>query len=191
MVVRKFRFRFSLRTMLLVATALCIGPGGWIVYKRNQTEAHRHAKQELEKLRINFATCLNLQGTQSGPRPNQPAWERVLFGDDLSEQGNVVFLFAIKDSTILDESLCHCRELPNLFCLHLKQSSITDEGLSRCEALSQLEMLDLAETQISDAGLAHLVGLANLRKLDLRGTRVTGEGISNLQRALPRLEIYR
>lgn len=92
MVKRKFRFRFTLRTILLVITALCIGPGGWIAQKRDQTEAHRHARQELERLRVNFGSCVFASGDQEGPRPYQPAWERLLFGDDLSSQGNVVFL---------------------------------------------------------------------------------------------------
>ena len=49
--------------------------------------------------------------------------------------------------------------------------------------------LGLGDTQVSD--LSALKGLTNLERLYLEGTRVSDEAISDLQKALPSLEISR
>ncbi len=51
--------------------------------------------------------------------------------------------------------------------------------------------LNLSETIVGDDCLGHLKNLPDLQRLDLRGTRVTDDGITRLQKALPRLEVFR
>jgi hypothetical protein len=71
------------------------------------------------------------------------------------------------------------------------QCAITDAGLAHLERLNSLKDLQLDDTDVSDAGLAHLRGMTELLKLCISHTRVTDNGILELERALPRLRIYR
>jgi hypothetical protein len=68
---------------------------------------------------------------------------------------------------------------------------ITDAGLAHLEGLNSLRDLQLDDTGVSDAGLAHLRGMTGLRKLCISLTRVTDNGVLELERALPRLWIFR
>ena len=48
----------------------------------------------------------------------------------------------------------------------------------------------LSDTQITDAGLVHLQGLTKLASLSLPFIQVTDAGIAELQKTLPKCEIY-
>lgn len=90
-----------------------------------------------------------------------------------------------------DEGLVWVERMHKLATLDLSETSITDAGLARMQKLTGLLRLDLGGTRISDAGLGHLKGLTHLRWLNLHKTLVTDAGVSDLQRALPGVEIIR
>ena len=57
--------------------------------------------------------------------------------------------------------------------------------------IQHLKLLVLPDTLVTDAHLATLEGLDQLEALDLRGSSVTDAGVKKLQKALPKLKIYR
>lgn len=92
---------------------------------------------------------------------------------------------------ITDASLANLRGLTNLARLHLEKTEVTDAGLINLKGLTSLTYLNLYGTQISDAGLGNLIALTNLRHLYLWQTKASDAGVSDLQKALPKLEISR
>jgi internalin A len=117
----------------------------------------------------------------------------------------------LSGTNITDAGLEHLKGLTALRHIKLQSTQITDAGLANLAGLTKLEELYLYGTKITDAGLMHLKNLRQLRYLDLRGTKVNGgglqhlnnlisletlaippakSGVSNLQQALPQVQIF-
>jgi mono/diheme cytochrome c family protein len=92
---------------------------------------------------------------------------------------------------ITDAGLPNIQGLTNLARLHLEKTDITDAGLVYLKGLVGLSYLNLYSTAVTDSGLEHLKGLTNLKHLYLWQTKVTDAGATNLQKALPKLDISR
>lgn len=178
------RFRYSLRTLLLIMVAVCVVMG-WFTARMKEARRQQAA----------VATIVSLSGLviyddqpddlAAAPTPSPvPAWLRNLLGDDFFR--TAVHVVAFNDATM--EAV---PELPEIRRLDFVGSPATDAGLLHARALSRLEELNLSDTQITDAGLEHLKGLPRLRQLCLRGTSVTDKGVKGLQQALPNCEIER
>jgi hypothetical protein len=75
--------------------------------------------------------------------------------------------------------------------LDLHNTKITDAGMVHLKGLTQLTGLSLWGTKVTDAGLANLRGLSQLRDIDLNGTEVTDAGAKDLEKALPKVKIWR
>ena len=45
-------YQFSLRTLLVGMTVLCLGPGGYVAYQQNKAKRQRGATEALEKLGV-------------------------------------------------------------------------------------------------------------------------------------------
>lgn len=90
-----------------------------------------------------------------------------------------------------DETLAQVGRLRHVTNLDLDRTAITDAGLAHLEGLTSLRSLRISDTRVGDAGLAHLKGMTHLSGLFIARTRVTDEGVLGLERALPRLRVYR
>jgi len=178
------RFRYSLRTLLLVMAAVSIVMG-WFTARMKEARRQQAA----------VATIVSLSGLviyddqpddlADAPTPSRvPRWLRNRLGDDFFR--TAVHVVAFNDATM--EAV---PELPEIRRLDFVGSPATDAGLAYASGLSRLEELNLSDTHITDAGLKHLTGLTRLRRLCLRGTSVTDEGVRRLQQALPHCEIER
>lgn len=119
------------------------------------------------------------------------------------------------DTPINDASLAHLKGLTELRALGLEKTRVRGKGLGELKDLMRLEelllrgseistgftrhlkafprlrLLDLSSTTVGDGELQHLHGLSGLDRLILIRTRVTDEGVKKLEKALPRLSIYR
>ncbi len=73
--------------------------------------------------------------------------------------------------------------------LDLLNTAVTDAGLEHLVGLTRLQRLNLGYTGVSDTGLKRLKGLTELRSLGLARTSVTDAGVSDLQKALPKVNI--
>ncbi|MDB6122454.1 MAG: hypothetical protein JWQ71_1447 [Pedosphaera sp.] len=92
---------------------------------------------------------------------------------------------------VTDAGLQNVGGLTNLVTLHLEHTKISDAGLANLKNLSHLAYLNLFDTPVTDKGLEQLKGLSNLKHLYVWQTKVTDQGVTDLQKALPKVQIYR
>ena len=163
LIMKKRRFQFGLRTLLLAMAAVGLLIGLVLIPAINRMQRKRITR----------------------PFVPHRVWVGFAADDSIAVHCN--------DPQFDDARLRQLRgNLTGLDCLtHLKLSNtkITDASLSLVGSLSTLRYLDLENTQVSDAGLRHLAGLKNLDGLKLRNTAVTEAGVTALQIELPHTEI--
>src|SRR6185436_7599181 len=158
-------YQFSLRTMLVGVTLMCVGPGGYLVYQQ------RLAKREEDAVKI----LGQLPANQLYTRPD---WLRTLLARRTA--GHVVGV-GLRSRETQDTDLPPLAELSELVWLDLTDTKVTDQGLVHLTGLTKLKQLRLDETQVSDAGLVHLAKLKRLTMVNLYRTEVTDEGVKKLQ----------
>ena len=168
-------FQFSLRTLLVVVTLICVGPGGYLVYEQ------RLAKREEDAVKT-------LSRSPANQLYTRPHWLRTLLARRTA--GHVVGI-GLRSRETQDSDLPPLAELSELVWLDLTDTKVTDQGLMHLTGLTRLERLRLDETQVTNKGLVHLAKLKRLTTLNLYRTQVTDEGVKKLQAALPDLEIIR
>lgn len=195
---RKRWYQFSLLTLLLLTTAIAIGPGGWVLYEQGRARRQKRA----------VALLLTTGGEVYARR----VWHWSLLERDapgkvvgialrdrqttdplaapLADLVDLVWL-NLNDTQITDAGLAHISGLTRIKRLRLDETAVTDVGLAHVAKLKSLEMLNLSRTPVTDAGLVHLAALTNLKELNLARTNVTDAGVAELQKALPKLEISR
>jgi hypothetical protein len=206
---RRRWFQYSLRTLLVLMLAACIGMG-WIAMKRQQARRGREAAEAIERL----GGKVFWSNADSPEESGAWAWLRKLLGDDLFVHPDDVVIHSraqviadaglehlkgltqletlyIDSDQITDAGLQHLQGLTHLRDLMLVNTQVSDSGLAHLRGLTQLQGLSLDSTQVTDAGLEHLKGLARLRELDLQGTQVSDNGVGELQQALPNCRISR
>jgi len=168
-------FQFSLRTLLVVLTVLCLGPGGYVAYEQGKVRKQQGAVAAIERLG-------GYVFYDERP-PRRLGLTRVILGDDTVGNVNGVDFNPLKTENrkITDADLRHLRSFPLLDHLVLKNCrQITDGGLAELSGLPNLRYLYLNDTPVTDAGLVHLAGLGNLEELSLTHTQVTGPGLIHL-----------
>jgi hypothetical protein len=165
---RRRWLRYSLRSLLLVTTALAVALGVWV----GRAQRQRRALERVEALGGSYAYV---------PRAGSPDWRSWIgrrLGQHYVERVDYVQLTG---SRAKDEDLEHLSALSGLRSLALQSTSITHEGLAHVAAIDSLEALYVGDTQITDAGLAHLRGLSHLREISFWKADVTDDGLVHLR----------
>jgi hypothetical protein len=202
-------FRYSLRTFLVLVTAICITLGLYVKRQRDRHMAIETIKSwggVVDFLGVPSSIGLweSMQRESAligGVRPLSPpeqqpvgaGWQQRLFG---KYYGSSVFRVAFGQSTLSP----HHADI-DIRVLHplteVKQLSlgppIDDAALGRLRRLPQLETLNLMEgTNISDRGLACLARLPNLKHLQIIDGRFTAAGMKRIGacRILEGLTLY-
>src|SRR6478735_8899775 len=139
-------FQFSLKTLLVGMTVLCIGPGGYVVYEQAKARRQKAAVEAIEKLggKLIFDERVPVRS---------PAIGQIL-GDDKYEA--VVHVQLHTSTKLTDGDLAHIARLTKLTHLYLNHTQITSAGLAHLTRLKGLTGLWLSDTQVTDAGLEHL-----------------------------------
>jgi hypothetical protein len=208
---RRRMLRYSLRSLLVAVTVLCVALGFWVNGAQRQRQAVADITAAGGVVRYDFeyhgqATWRAVDGELPGPD-----WLCRLLGVDLFD--NVTYAELTYDAT--DDTVAHVGGLERLQELHLGNSQVGDAGVAHLSGLTRLEVLWLYDTQVtdtglallrdlrslqvleldgaqvSDAGLEHLTGLNRLQVLSLEDTQVTDAGVQRLQQALPGCTIER
>ena len=143
-----------------------IGSLQWLVLKGTQVS-------DLEPIKgLGSLHSLDLRGTQVsslGPIKGLSSLQLLeLGGTQVSDLGPI-------------------RGLSSLQELDLRGTQVSD--LEPIKGLGSLQRLDLRGAQVSD--LEPIKGLSSLKWLVLRGTQVSDEQVEELQKALPKVQIYR
>lgn len=189
-------YQFSLLSLLLLMTAIAVGPGGWVLYEQRQARRQKEAVALLAQSRAEvYAREQWLWSLLERDAPGRVvgiALRDPVTTDagaaPLADLTDLIWL-NLNDTQITDDGLASIARLPRLKQLRLDETNITDAGLVHLEKLANLETLNLSRTQVTDAGLAHLADLPNLKELDLTRTRVTSAGVAKLQEAVPNIAV--
>lgn len=177
-------FRFSLRTILVLTTALCLYLGARVKQAHDQKKA---------------IAAIDALGGTYGVYVEGPEWLRNLVGDDELFYNAARVSFGpgnqgydpnrpFGDNELRDV-ISQLNEFSKFRSLYLGSSQVTDAGLSHLQRLHNIERLSLAGTRVSDKGIEHLMSIGTLRYVDLRGSKVSSDGLQRLQKALPEREV--
>jgi Leucine Rich repeat len=201
--------RFSLRTLLVVMTVLCV----WLGFKVNAARRQKEA----------VAAILNAEGSvrfdyqmvpdpiapddaskaswrnQDQSTPPGPVWLRKAIGDEYFRE---VLEVAIQQRVVADQDFGKLAELPRLRILYLigripdgstdfgggieiespsgNRHLISDADLAVLEQLPELEVLGIYPAEIDGHGLAHVVNLHRLKHLVLLQTQLNDAGMEQI-----------
>jgi hypothetical protein len=173
--------QFSLRTMLLAVTLICVLLG---LLAQPLVEA-RKERTVIEALRRLGADV----SSRTVDTPGRGLLQPVL--------GSWPYLRAtrvgLKGLPVGDEDLRHLENLRHVERLDLRGTGLTDAGLEHLRGMTKIESLDLSRTAVSDAGLAHLANLTGIVVLRLRDTQASDAGLAHLRRMtrLESLDVFR
>ncbi len=182
--------QFSLRSLLMLTTLLCLGPGAYIAWEREQCRQGSEILARIEQ-------GLGQQGS-SYPRP---PWLQAVLGNcafrrvstihtkrtsfgaaDLALLSGLPKLdtLLLDNTPVTDDGMAFLARVKDLQTLSLAGTPVTDNGLVHLTPRTGLWHLMLNKTSVTDAGLVHLSGLTNLRTLWLQETRLTDDGLAHL-----------
>ena len=95
----------------------------------------------------------------------------------------------LSSTSVTDESVELLAAAKDLRMIRLSETDITDEALETLAKMPSLESINLYGTRVTDAGVKKLSVLPNLKRLYLWQTDVSQGAISELEEALPELEV--
>lgn len=166
------RFRFTLRSLLGVITALSILLGmvtavyQWQAVKLQE----RQARKDLHPYGGVYSTASALYSLRTGGQSK--GW----FFDTFLNHVEAVDLSPYNWSAMERRG---------------KTLAVGDDALRMLHRFRELRSLDLRDTRITDEGVRHIAALNGLEQLDIRGTQITDHGMQELRGALPKCEITR
>lgn len=188
-------YQFSLKTLLLIITFLCLIPGGFVAYHRNQSRRQELAVRAIEEM-------LGEVSYDKSALPRSVAMNWFLGDDKYSHVQGVDFFwnayhlsdlengrsepaFAQELRTrgvhrVTDVELRYLEGMKGLESLHLDGMDISGAGLARLREFTHLQWLSLGSTHITDNGLKCLEGLTELETLNLGDTDIGDAGLAHL-----------
>ena len=191
------KFRFSLRSLLLVITLLSL----WLATQANRAKRQKLAVSVVQELggevqydyqlsRFEKArrTVKGLRPPSVIEEPSGPKWLRQLVGNEYFQRVvGVDFRYSADISGPVMEHITSLTDLEELF---LTNTNITDSDLRDIGKLSNLRLLVIRDNQITDAGISHLHSLTRLEQLNVINTSVTADGVAKLKEYLPECLVH-
>lgn len=193
---RRWRVSFTLRSLLVAVTILCVLLG-WQIHRARLQHAAVQAIREAggwvyyDYQDYDPKTCkLNASAI-----PWEPAWLPAPLNVDFFHNVEAVNMEFHADGVVRrDKSLPpvdisrHLEHLPRLRFLGINSGFVDDDGLRYVGQMKRLEVLLFWDApDITDAGAAHLGDMPRLRSIGMGNSQVGDRGLAVLAR-LPRLE---
>lgn len=204
------RIRFSLRTLFLVISLLCLVVLP-VSLRVNRMRQQRAAIAEITRLggltsreggpekitKVYFHGQCKLTDQDIAklvPRlqylpklnfiyiENAPLSNKAV--KDLCELNSLEHVF-LMGAQITDDAVNDLRRLPKIKTLAFRGERFTDKSMRSLSEMDQLQQLCLSSPEITDLGILHLASLRNLWDLDVAGTSVTEGGLKDLRKRLP------
>jgi hypothetical protein len=183
---RRRWFRFSLRSMLVAVTLLCV----WLGVIANRANQQRRAVERLTSHNGDgawWSLSYDYQTDEHGstalpvnaPRPSPPGpkWLRELIGIDYF----VTFVGAdmyVKSAG--DDSIAALEDFPQLCSLDVHGPGVTDSVFARLSKLTQLRYLCLYDNSITESGWESVGRFIHLKRLVLGGSNVTDSALERI-----------
>jgi hypothetical protein len=202
---RRRWFSYSLRTLFVVLTVLCV----WLGVETNRVRNQRYLVQVIEKNggEVLYQHQIHDHRVDRTAEAPGPRWLRNLIGDDYFRRICVVELryysipFSDKDMQLIgsfaslekldipmqpisDEAIHYLDRLHNLRNISFLGPDLTDDGMRSIARFDQLEFLQIlapTRNQITDGGLAAIKNLKHLQTLDVSNSQITDAGLTHLQ----------
>lgn len=184
----RFHPRFSLRTFLLVITALAV----WLGVIVSRAQRQRSAVETITKLRgsVYYDYQLSKLGTTitlPGSRPTLTNGSVMTWGPStitISNERQSYLVGRLTASSPVPRWLSELigdEMFVDVIAVHLNDSELTNDDLQCLSGLPDIRVLDLSRTKITDHAIAHLASLRKLESLALDGTLIEGPGLVHLQ----------
>jgi hypothetical protein len=212
---RRWRFQYSLRTLLIAVTVVGV-LSGWVGIIMKRVYYQRQVVAKIQALDWQVAYDYEIRGekTENGERlPPGPSLVRWMLGNDAFAYVEVVWTLNkhAKDQDLLlllalpelkevsldgpgitDDGLKTLIDIPNINGLALNDTSVTGEGLEYLKNAKKLERLSLWGATVNDSTLKQLYTIDNLHHLQVIRTPVTDDGMFFLSRItqLRGLDLY-
>ncbi|HWB12716.1 MAG TPA: hypothetical protein VG826_26055 [Pirellulales bacterium] len=170
----------SLRTVLVLVTALCVALSMWLV----PAERRRRVVAAIGEL---GGDVRYMEPDQTETKSFPIAFLQRSLPRDYFDQ---VALADLTGTQVTDARLADLKVLTGLRGLRLGSTDVTDVGLAPLHRLTSLRFLDLSGTPVTDAGLAHVRELKELEALWLAGTDVTDTGVASLRELTSLRELW-
>ena len=162
--------QFSLGTMLVLLTALCI----WLAVVVNRARCEREGLAAAERLRAQVRFDYQIEYRKRPKNdvlylrrePPGPRWLREIIGDEYFREAHSVGFNGSHGSRVTDADL---------------------EQIVKLKRLTKLQLHVAGTSELSNGGLQHLAALHDLRVLTFEGVRLDPRGLDCL-RKLPQLE---
>ena len=172
--------RFSLRTMFVLTTLVCVVVGMWSVYVNP-------FRRQLQSL----AAVDRLQGNSAKMAAAGPTWQKWLVTTFLGDDAYVyVTEVDLANQKVSDADLRSLTGLTHLEKLSLDYTQITDDGAVALRSMPALKNLSMRYTGISDRSAEYLAALPALTNVYLTGTKLTDAAIENLGKERAAKELY-
>ncbi|HVW35760.1 MAG TPA: hypothetical protein VHB99_00595 [Pirellulales bacterium] len=167
------RFRFSLRSLMVVVTLLSI----WTGYYLDSVRRQRQAVQSIGRLNGSITYDYELLEENGIEEAKWKRWVRSKLGDEYVARVDQIWFCG--------------RDVGGggYRCFFWPKSDICDDDLEMFRDLPAITELGLPDTRITNGGVRHLKRLTKLRFLSLTGTGITPEGVRDLRQALPNCRI--
>ena len=199
------RFRFNLRTLFILFTAISI----WLGMRVHQARVQEAAVAVIE--RAGATVRYDYQYDRSGKlkqkaEPWAPLWLRKAFGEHFFIRPYGVYLygmdgvanrtakppimFSVERRHVAPALIDAINQLRCLRELELITTDLTDVGIAQLAWRTQIRRLRLDGNAITDACLVDLSRMTSLEHLDLRNTQFSAAAIASLREQLPRTKCY-
>jgi hypothetical protein len=181
-------FRFSVRTLLLIVTAVAVWLGLHVHKTRVQQQSVKAVREYGGWVRYDFqfpSGKFSHKDFDPKAESNVPQWLLDRLGIDFFHSVVQVNLNYSEDSGAReendnpsDEALQYLPGLPNLRVLLLSDTQASDASMRHLASLKRLEQLFMWDVRnVTDAGAAHLGKLRNLRYIHLSTSQITDESL--------------
>ena len=167
--------RFSLKTVLILTTILCVWVGLWAHRARQQREAVAYLRA-VDKLSVTY--------DQSQSDSWAPQSIRKLLGDDYFMNVTGVHLQSEVSEKGAAEIFSQLQKLRGLRQLVLHNWELNDEDIGHLVELNQISALILSELRKSPSadGMRRLAGMTNIRELYLSGSWLNNDHLRQVAR---------
>lgn len=205
------RFRFSLRTFLVLVTLCCV-LSVWLARESDRARKQARAVAKLQQFGVTLGFDYEYDAT-GAEIPNAEPWAppalRQAVGEEffrrvthvsfrpsklhdseasmleamesLDQLADVTTLSLVVPRHLTDEMLVHVAHLEKVRTLNLSCTHIDGSGLVHLRRMRELEELTLVGTSVTDEALAHLQHNMSLRSVSLAATDIGDSGLANLQ----------
>jgi hypothetical protein len=193
---RRLVFRFSLRTLLVGITLLCIGLAWWVHRVKRQVAAVKGIRDNGGWVYYDYEQWDGKKGKPAAYAESWvPKWLLARLGVDFFHSVEAVsMVYHYDGQQRFDNSRTdavigqHLADLPYLRALYVKERQLTDEDYRIVSQLSRLEVFFQWDAHdITDEGVIQLGNLSRLRNVHISESHLSNRGLAALAQ-LPQIE---